>query len=172
MDEQILTQVKALAYYGKLLIWPYGLNVEHQFSVSIGLMGRYSCLCWPCLPLHWFYSVSTEDACVYYCFPVFGGYCLCYPFLSCPSMCWSMSAACICRLRLFASGWLFFWNGPLCAGLPCRSGWYHGDLCAVDVSAQCGLEKRLYALGRCVGKGASNASGSSLYGQCPQRRRI
>ncbi|MGB1892877.1 MAG: tetratricopeptide repeat protein [Candidatus Latescibacterota bacterium] len=34
MDEQVLTQTKALAYYGKLLIWPYGLNVEHQFSVS------------------------------------------------------------------------------------------------------------------------------------------
>ncbi len=34
MDEQLLTQVKALAYYGKLLVWPYGLNVEHQFLVS------------------------------------------------------------------------------------------------------------------------------------------
>ena len=34
MDEQLLTQVKALSYYGKLLVWPYGLNVEHQFLVS------------------------------------------------------------------------------------------------------------------------------------------
>jgi len=34
MDEQLLTQSKALAYYVKLLIWPHGLNVEHQFSVS------------------------------------------------------------------------------------------------------------------------------------------
>lgn len=34
MDEQLLTQSKALAYYAKLLIWPHGLNVEHQFGVS------------------------------------------------------------------------------------------------------------------------------------------
>jgi protein O-mannosyl-transferase len=34
MDEQLLTQSKGLAYYAKLLIWPHGLNVEHQFSVS------------------------------------------------------------------------------------------------------------------------------------------
>ncbi len=34
MDEQVLTQVKAFAYYAKLLFWPLGLNVEHQFSVA------------------------------------------------------------------------------------------------------------------------------------------
>lgn len=34
MDEQLPTQIKALAYYAKLLIWPHGLNVEHQFAVS------------------------------------------------------------------------------------------------------------------------------------------
>jgi protein O-mannosyl-transferase len=34
MDEQILTQIKAFAYYAKLLAWPHGLNVEHQFAVG------------------------------------------------------------------------------------------------------------------------------------------
>ncbi len=34
MDEQLPTQIKALAYYAKLLVWPNGLNVEHQFFVS------------------------------------------------------------------------------------------------------------------------------------------
>ena len=28
---QLFTQIKALAYYAKLLLWPWGLNVEHQF---------------------------------------------------------------------------------------------------------------------------------------------
>lgn len=36
MDEQLPTQIKALAYYAKLLVWPHGLNVEHQFAVSTG----------------------------------------------------------------------------------------------------------------------------------------
>jgi tetratricopeptide (TPR) repeat protein len=51
MDEQLLTQSKAFAYYAKLLIWPHGLNVEHQFSVSssvevavaVALMLFFSC---------------------------------------------------------------------------------------------------------------------------------
>ncbi len=34
MDEQLPTQIKALAFYAKLLVWPHGLNVEHQFAVS------------------------------------------------------------------------------------------------------------------------------------------
>jgi protein O-mannosyl-transferase len=33
-DEQIWTQVKAVVFYLKLLIWPRGLNVDHQFQVS------------------------------------------------------------------------------------------------------------------------------------------
>ncbi len=28
---QLFTQIKAIAYYAKLLLWPWGLNVEHQF---------------------------------------------------------------------------------------------------------------------------------------------
>ena len=31
---QLLTQVEALVYYLKLLFWPHGLNVEHQFFVQ------------------------------------------------------------------------------------------------------------------------------------------
>ncbi|MCC7262157.1 MAG: tetratricopeptide repeat protein [Candidatus Latescibacteria bacterium] len=34
---QGFTQVKALAYYLKLLAWPQGLSVEHQFSLATGL---------------------------------------------------------------------------------------------------------------------------------------
>ncbi len=30
-DTQLFTQTKAIAYYAKLLLWPWGLNVEHQF---------------------------------------------------------------------------------------------------------------------------------------------
>lgn len=33
---QWLTQIKASAYYLKLLIWPQGLSVEHQFSLATG----------------------------------------------------------------------------------------------------------------------------------------
>ena len=31
---QLLTQVEALVFYLKLLVWPHGLNVEHQFFVQ------------------------------------------------------------------------------------------------------------------------------------------
>ena len=31
---QLFTQIKAVAYYAKLLLWPWGLNVEHQFFES------------------------------------------------------------------------------------------------------------------------------------------
>lgn len=31
---QFLTQLEALVYYAKLLVWPLGLNVEHQFFVQ------------------------------------------------------------------------------------------------------------------------------------------
>ena len=37
MGTQFLTQVEALVYYGKLLIWPLGLNVEHQFFAQAKL---------------------------------------------------------------------------------------------------------------------------------------
>ena len=34
---QVMTQVKALVYYIKLLIVPWGLNVEHQFFIAESL---------------------------------------------------------------------------------------------------------------------------------------
>ena len=54
---QLLTQVEALVYYAKLLVWPLGLNVEHQFFVQqqlampvvaagVLLAGLFSALIW------------------------------------------------------------------------------------------------------------------------------
>ena len=41
-SEQIWTQVKAVAFYIKLLLWPSGLNVDHQFLVSDTLFDPYA----------------------------------------------------------------------------------------------------------------------------------
>ena len=41
-SEQIWSQVKAVVFYLKLLLWPSGLNVDHQFLVSDTLFDPYA----------------------------------------------------------------------------------------------------------------------------------
>ena len=40
--EQFWTQIKALAFYGKLLLMPYGLSVDHQFLISSSFFDPYA----------------------------------------------------------------------------------------------------------------------------------
>ena len=41
-SEQFWTQVKALVFYIKLLLWPRGLNVDHQFLISDSLLDPFA----------------------------------------------------------------------------------------------------------------------------------